>query len=600
MRAETRGDGFSVYAIAGSRVVLIALTCDPAKLQGLRGFAFKRATGTGAGSYLKGLKVFKSVVPNPDSKAEFSTFDHPIQSFLWSDYTARPNTAYSFVIEARYGKPGALETRATLSLSVRTEKEHDEGHGVWFNRGAIASQAFAETFSNKSLSEAEYDDIGNRETAWLSRGLLEACLEYIDKTAEGWGLRMCAYEFTYAPVLNALGAALKRGVDVQIIHGESDENEKAIATANLPKAKGGNPVLLPRTHAQIPHNKFMVRLKNGMPTEVWTGSVNFTPSGFLGQTNVGHVVSDPEIAATYDALWQELSSDPLLAEAKAAATGLSPDPANVIEKTPVTLVFSPRSSAAMLKWYAQRITDAAHSVMFTGAFGIDDTILAGLAQQGPAMRFIMLEKPPTEKVRKAITDNPGDILLSHGAVLGKRHGVGPDGKPMKKWVPIPNFKLEEWFLEEDLERKTGEGFVFFVHTKFLLVDPLSDDPLVCTGSANFSRASLTENDENMLLIRGNTRVADIYLTEFDRIFRHFYFRDVANTAGGDAEKGKFLDETDGWTIPYFKPGNVKSRRRELFFADRGQSWTAKATADPNPLGKQKPVARDRKNRNSNK
>jgi phosphatidylserine/phosphatidylglycerophosphate/cardiolipin synthase-like enzyme len=43
--------------------------------------------------------------------------------------------------------------------------------------------------------------------------------------------------------------------------------------------------------------------------------------------------------------------------------------------------------------------------------------------------------------------------------------------------------------------------VFFVHTKFLLIDPLSDDPLVCTGSANFSGASLTANDENMPMIR---------------------------------------------------------------------------------------------------
>ena len=33
----------------------------------------------------------------------------------------------------------------------------------------------------------------------------------------------------------------------------------------------------------------------------------------------------------------------------------------------------------------------------------------------------------------------------------------------------------------------------------------------------------------MLLIRGDTRVADIYMTEFDRIFRHFYFRDNFGT-----------------------------------------------------------------------
>jgi hypothetical protein len=53
---------------------------------------------------------------------------------------------------------------------------------------------------------------------------------------------------------------------------------------------------------------------------------------------------------------------------------------------------------------------------------------------------------------------------------------------------------------------------------------------------------------NRLLIRGNTRVADIYMTEFDRVFRHFYFRDIANElARKDAPKAAFLDETDAWS-----------------------------------------------------
>ena len=87
-------------------------------------------------------------------------------------------------------------------------------------------------------------------------------------------------------------------------------------------------------------------------------------------------------------------------------------------------------------------------------------------------------------------------------------------------------------LHEELFRPKNDGFVFFIHTKFLLIDPLSDDPLVCSGSANFSPPSLMANDENMLLIRGDTRVADIYMTEFDRIFRHFYFRDIAAELSG--------------------------------------------------------------------
>src|SRR6202023_1581234 len=90
-----------------------------------------------------------------------------------------------------------------------------------------------------------------------------------------------------------------------------------------------------------------------------------------------------------------------------------------------------------------------------------------------------------------------------------------------KVTPIPNTDLDKWFIEEELARPTNYGHVFFVHSKVLVIDPLSDDPLVCSGSANFSKNSLTANDENMLLIRGEKRVADIYMTELDRIFRHF-------------------------------------------------------------------------------
>ena len=41
--------------------------------------------------------------------------------------------------------------RVTLDNKITTEKEWNDGetHGVWFNRGAIAGQKFAEEFGNK-------------------------------------------------------------------------------------------------------------------------------------------------------------------------------------------------------------------------------------------------------------------------------------------------------------------------------------------------------------------------------------------------------------------------------------------------------------------
>jgi hypothetical protein len=85
-------------------------------------------------------------------------------------------------------------------------------------------------------------------------------------------------------------------------------------------------------------------------------------------------------------------------------------------------------------------------------------------------------------------------------------------------------------------------------------------------------------------------VADIYMTEFDRLFRHFYFRDVANDVASKRKKGEkpekvFLDPDDRWTESYFKPGGFKSRRREMFFTIPASNWTVNAAthSDDEPV-----------------
>lgn len=84
-----------------------------------------------------------------------------------------------------------------------------------------------------------------------------------------------------------------------------------------------------------------------------------------------------------------------------------------------------------------------------------------------------------------------------------------------------------------LAERPGIGeHVQWVHTKFMLIDPLSRTPTVITGSANFSEASTSTstNNENMLVIRGDRRVADIYLGEFLRVYSHYAFREAVAIA----------------------------------------------------------------------
>jgi len=104
-----------------------------------------------------------------------------------------------------------------------------------------------------------------------------------------------------------------------------------------------------------------------------------------------------------------------------------------------------------------------------------------------------------------------------------------------------------------------------VHTKFMLVDPLSEQPVVITGSANFSEPSTDENNENMLVIRGDTRVADIYLGEYMRLYSHYAFREaVARKWGGKTWNPGHLDSTEGWSKEYFVKGSERDSRRRYF------------------------------------
>jgi phosphatidylserine/phosphatidylglycerophosphate/cardiolipin synthase-like enzyme len=583
LSASANGD-FKVHAIAGTHTVLMALDCPDSRRKGFKGFAFRRSTNGGESKWLRSLKVFKSIVPDPkklinNEAQRFTTNEHPVQSFLWGDYTAIPGTTYEFTACPMYGTPGALtsDTQDEITFTVTTEPEMDaKGHGVWFNRGAIASQAFAREFGNPKPSQQQLDDLSQPVTKWLSRGLVEACLEFINGTTKGQALRACVYEFTYKPVLNAFKAAVDRGVDVQISYHKTAANDKAITATELPRKVGSHQVLFPRTVPKIPHNKFIVRLVDKKPAAVWTGSTNMTPSGFLGQSNVGHLVNDAGVADQYFKYWKVFVKDPDRLTAKAAVTKLTPHPKELVGERSVTVVFSPRHRAAMLEWYGNRMIDACESVMFTAAFDVNAKLVLPLADDREFLRFVLMEKRPAREMEKALRADR-DLIISFGAVLGEITRF-KDGK--RTTERIKSFGLDKWFREEEHFRKAGN--IFFVHTKFLLVDPLSKDPLVCSGSANFSDNSLTANDENMLLIRGNTRVADIYMTEFDRIFRHFYFRDVANEieTKGRKAKGAFLDESDDgkdhWTVSYFKPAAFKTRRREMFFNAAADTWGGKA------------------------
>ncbi len=103
---------------------------------------------------------------------------------------------------------------AVQTVQIATGSVDTGTHGVVFNRGVIASQAYAERFGNK-----QPDQVANQAAyTWLSAGLAESMTAFIGQAnGPGWALRAAVYEFSWVPVLQAFGVATAAGADVRIV-----------------------------------------------------------------------------------------------------------------------------------------------------------------------------------------------------------------------------------------------------------------------------------------------------------------------------------------------------------------------------------------------
>jgi hypothetical protein len=94
-----------------------------------------------------------------------------------------------------------------------------------------------------------------------------------------------------------------------------------------------------------------------------------------------------------------------------------------------------------------------------------------------------------------------------------------------------------------------------VHSKTIVIDPFSDQCAVITGSHNFSVSASEKNDENLVIVRGNKKLAQAYALHINGVYDHYSWRAFLGS-GGDADQ--IYKPLDGW-----KPGG--SRAQELDF-----------------------------------
>lgn len=543
MRNRSTANELEIYAVAGAHTAVLSFDFK-VKPQGLLGFAIERKdVKSGKRIWLTGQKCFQSVIPDPVPGQHYPTHLHPIQSFMWKDFTLTPGEKYIFKVTPVFGRPQQLNYGPAEEIAVAAEKEYDGKQAVYFNRGVSGSQSFAENFPDRKISEMD-DATKQRALKWLSRGLFEGLQAFIEGAKKNEQLYGAFYEFHEPRTLQLLNAAKKRGVDVRLVlDGKQygDENKEAARKAGIARL-----VKKWRTRAKIPHNKFLVHCTSaGTPGRVWTGSTNISEKGIFGQCNTGHVVKDRGIAEKYLKLWNVLAGDPAKAPLVEEVMKLQPDlAADQLPDNAVTAFFSPRDTTRMLDVYAELVKGANSLACAIFPFNIDPRFQAAFNLDKDFPRYIIVDR-----ASNAFQPNDRDLDIAAGAYI--------------------KTAVDQWLKE----RSAGKLFYAgtdYVHNKLLIIDPLSAAPVIVTGSANLSEASTNANDENMLVLKGAAykREADIYFTEFVRLFDHFNFREWLNSDSGEFKP--FLEEgpaPNGWTWvdKYF--GNVEylSYKRKMAF-----------------------------------
>ncbi|MBL7750704.1 MAG: hypothetical protein JNN29_04940 [Chitinophagaceae bacterium] len=546
MRKKSSDGPLTVQAIAGSYVVMFGINMPKNKTQKLLGFAIQRKDiQENEVTWMRGMKAFIDTNPMDGLGANYSSREHPFQSFQWADYSVKPGRQYTYKIIAMRGSPTQLTESETVSMSITTEDEQDGKHAIFFNRGAAASQEYARRFQNKRP-----DEVGEAAFNWLSRGLVESIRDFLEQAKDGtFSIAAALYEFNYADVLEYLKEAKQRGAKVKVVYHAAEDETKAHSEEAIDEANIKSICEERANTLNLQHNKFFVLLKNEKPVQVLTGSTNISLNGIFGHSNLAHIVRDTKVAEAYYEYWKQLKADKSGAEMKDWADEVNTAPPEGDEHPDIFPVFSPHRGLDVLKWYAELADSATEGLFMTFPFGINKEFISVYEKEDKVLRMALLDKKGNNDTAKANVDRVRRLVNCVVAVGNN--------------IRINSF--DRWLKE--MRSIISSPRVPYIHTKYMLVDPLGPHPIVVTGSANFSDNSTHTNDENMLVIRNDKRVADIYLGEFMRLYSHYAFRESLTFKPNNTVDRSALIPDSSWVNDYYGKSS-RSMRRQYFSGEK--------------------------------
>ncbi len=536
-------DAYQAAALVGINSVCMGWSVrEDLERKDLLGFSIRRSemdplTGEELSKvWLSGNKRFPFQL-ELDKGPNISSFEAPFQRFNWNDYALNPARHYRYEIIPFRGNPKQPMRLEPMVLDIVPSATHVNGLGIMTNRGVSSANAYLDRFNG-----IKPQDSGPAQV-WLSRGLKESLVRFINRAVAKDALHIAIYEFEDHDIAAALKGAKDRGAEIKIVHHgkpkQVEENNKVL------QAYGLLVNAVPRSNVPgISHNKYTILLKNGAPKAVWTGTCNYTFNGFYLQTNMALELDHAATAAAFEAYFQILQRDPKMGgkanPARREIEALIKSTDQKLADASWKLRFSPISKVEMLEQAAAFIRNAQSAVFVSAPFALDQHLRDALMQNDPK-------------------------VIEYGL----------SNTTVKKQLDDLNFRNTRFFVPSRLETHLGQKWDapafgnHKIHSKSLVIDPWSDNPKVIIGTGNFSDEACLRNDENFLIAEGDSRLAAIVGTEFIRMWEHYKNRAFINdmiAQRGMSEKQNLLLENGSWANTAFNPNSpsYKFRERQVF------------------------------------
>ena len=107
------------------------------------------------------------------------------------------------------------------------------------------------------------------------------------------------------------------------------------------------------------------------------------------------------------------------------------------------------------------------------------------------------------------------------------------------------------------------GFAI-IHDKVMVIDPFADDCVVITGSHNLGYKASYDNDENLVIVQGDKKLAVAYATHVLDVYDHFSWRYQVKLHGKKDADQSLKATPDEWPDRYFDE-NGESKTAQLKF-----------------------------------